>query len=126
MQAAASAVLDDYLQKLKQLAKDCNYRSVSVDICRSEAICDAFISGLLSTSIRCRLLENTREESMTLKAIFNQARCFGTAQKSFESYTATDGKAIEVTPVSAIESCEMRLAKIEPFCSKKPSDVCVI
>ena len=118
--------LDDYLQKLKQLAKDCNYRSVSVDVCRSEAIRDAFISGLLSTSIRCRLLENTREESMTLKAIFNQARCFDTAQKSFASYTATDGKAIEVTPVSAIESCEMRLAKVEPFCSKKPSDACVI
>ena len=48
--------LDDYLQKLKQLAKDCNYRSVSADVCRSEAIRDAFISGLLSTSIRSRLL----------------------------------------------------------------------
>ena len=47
--------LDDYLQKLKQLAKDCNYRSVSADVCRSEAIRDAFISGLLSTSIRSRL-----------------------------------------------------------------------
>ena len=84
--------LDDYLQKLKQLAKDCNYRSVSADVCRSEAIRDTFISGLLSTSIRSRLLENTRDESMTLEAIFNQARCFDTAQKSSESYTATDGK----------------------------------
>ena len=63
---------------------------------------------------------------MTLEAIFNQARCFDTAQKSSENYSATDGKAIEVSPVSAIESCEMRLAKIEPFCSKKPFDVCVI
>ena len=118
--------LDDYLQKLKQLAKDCNYRSVSADVCRSEAIRDAFIYGLLSTSIRSRLLENTRDELMTLEAIFNQARCFDTAQKSSESYIATDGKAIKVSPVSAIKRCEMRLAKVEPFCSKKPFDACVI
>ena len=82
--------------------------------------------GLLSTSIRSRLLENTRDKSMTLEVIFNQARCFDTAQKSSESYTAIDGKAIEVSPVSAIESWEMRLSKVEPFCSKKPSDACVI
>ena len=112
--------LDDYLQKLKQLAKDCNYRSVSADVCRSEA------SGLLSTSIRSRLLKNTRDKSMTLETVFNQARCFDTAQISSESYIATDGKAIKVSPVSAIESCEIRLAKVEPFCSKKPSDAYVI
>ena len=44
--------------------------------------------------------------------------------KSSKSYTATDGKAIEVSPV--IKSCEMRLSKVKPFCSKKPSDACVI
>ena len=48
------------------------------------------------------------------------------AQKSSESYTATDGKAIEVSPVSAIESCKMKLAKVEVFCFKKLSDACVI
>ena len=63
---------------------------------------------------------------MILEAIFNQARCFDTAQKSSESYTATDDKAIEISPVSAIESCEMRLAKVEPFCSEKLFDACVI
>ena len=107
--------LDDYFQKLKQLAKDCNYRSVSADVCRSKGISDAFISGLLSTSIRSRLQENTKDESMTLEAIFNQARCFDTAQKSSESYTATDGRAIEVSPVSTIKSCEMKLAKVLPL-----------
>ena len=114
------------MQKLKQLAKDCNYQSVSADVCQSEAIRDTFVSGLLSTSIRSRLLENTKNDSMTLEAIFNQARCLHTAQKSSESYTMTDGKAIEVNPVSAIESCEMKLAKVEPFCSEKPCEVCVI
>ena len=118
--------LDNYLQKLKQLANDCNYRSVSADVCRSEAICDAFISCLPSISIRFRLLENTIDDLMTLEAIFNQARCFDSAQKSSGSYTATDGKAIEISPFSAIESCKMKLAKIEPFCSEKPGEACVI
>ena len=118
--------LDNYLQKLKQLAKDCNYRSVSADVRGSEAIRDAFISGLLSTLIRSRLLKNTKDDSMTLEAISNQARCMDTAQKNSKSYTTTDGKAVEVSPVSAIESCETKLAKVEQFCFEKPCDACVI
>ena len=46
--------LDDYLQKLKQLSKDCNYSAVTADIYRNEAIKDAFISGLISNDIRSR------------------------------------------------------------------------
>ena len=38
----------------------------------------------------------------------------------------TDSKANEVSPVSAIESCEMRLAKVEPFYSQKPREACLI
>ena len=67
-----------------------------------------------------------RGDSMTLKAIFNQAQCFSRAQKNLENYTATDSKATEVSLVSAIESCEIKLAKIEPFCSDKYCDACVI
>ena len=63
---------------------------------------------------------------MTLEAIFNQARYFDTAQKSSESYIATNGKPNEASPVCAIESCEMRLGKVEPFCSKKACEACVI
>ena len=97
--------------------------------CQSEAICDAFISSLLSinTSIRSRLLENTRDDSMTLEVIFNQARYFHTTQKSSESYTVTNGKGFEVSPVSTIESCKIKLEKVvEPFCSEKPCDACII
>jgi len=80
--------LDDYLQKLKHLSKDCNYRAVTADVCRNEAIRDAFISGLQSTAIRARLLENTQEDSITLQAIFDQARSLDIAHKSSESYNA--------------------------------------
>ena len=63
---------------------------------------------------------------MTLDAIFNHTRCFDSAEKSSGSYTATDGKAIKISPVLAIKSCKMKLAKIEPFCFKKPGEACVI
>ena len=42
--------LDQYLQELKLLSKDCNFRQVSAIQHREEAIRDAFISGLLSGS----------------------------------------------------------------------------
>ena len=47
--------LDDYLQKLKQLAKNCNYRSVSSDVCRSEAIRDTsyLVSYLTRLDLDC-------------------------------------------------------------------------
>ena len=48
------------------------------------------------------------------------------AQKTLKSYTATDSEANEVSPVSAIESCEMRLVKVEPFYSQKPREACLI
>ena len=80
--------LDDHLQKLKQLSKDCNYRAIAPDICRNEAIRDAFISGLISNHIRSRLLENTREDSLTLQAVFDQAHSLDIAHKSSETYNA--------------------------------------
>ena len=118
--------LDDYLQKLKQLAKDCNYRAVNADICRNEAIRDAFISGLQSTAIRSRLLENTSEESMTLQAIFNQARSLDIAHKSSERYNITSHSVLDTNvsvsatvsnkedfeePMESLEACTIQRIK---------------
>ena len=50
--------LDHYLQELKLLSKDCNFHQVSAIQHHEEAIRDAFISELLSGSIRQCLLEN--------------------------------------------------------------------
>ena len=44
--------LDEYLQALKTLSKDCNFQSVAASKYREESIRDAFISGLRSPSIR--------------------------------------------------------------------------
>ena len=53
--------LDEFLQALKQLSKDCDYKPVTADQYREESIRDAFISGLSSPVIRQRLLENKKQ-----------------------------------------------------------------
>ena len=75
--------LDEYLQELKILSKDCNFSDVTAYQYRDEAVRDAFITGLLSTNIRQRLLEN---KTLNLQTAFDQARALDTAQRSSETY----------------------------------------
>jgi hypothetical protein len=75
---------DGYLQVLKTLSKDCNFKNATAVQYRHESIRDAFITGLLSNSIRQRLLEN---KTLDLKTMFDQARSLESAMKSSESYT---------------------------------------
>jgi hypothetical protein len=53
------------------LSKDCNFSQVTANQYRDEAVRDAFITGLLSTNIRQRLLEN---KTLNLQTAFDQAR----------------------------------------------------
>ena len=76
--------LDQYLQGLNLLSKDCNFRQISAIQHCEEAIRHTFISGLLSGSIRQRLLEN----KTYLQAAFDQARALDTAQKTSETYNS--------------------------------------
>ena len=75
--------LDQYFQRLKNLAKDCNYRSVSADVYRDESIRDVLIRGFRSSSIRQRILESRNTE---LQAIFEQARSLELAQEQSSSF----------------------------------------
>ena len=70
--------LDQYLQKLKTLAKDCNFKAVTAEVHKDEAIRDAFISGLTSPQIRQRLLE---KRELDLEAAFDSARSLELAEK---------------------------------------------
>ena len=63
----AGKTLDEYLQALKTLSKDCNFKSVTAALHREESIRDAFISGLQSSLIRQRLLENKTCAKLTYK-----------------------------------------------------------
>ena len=75
--------LDEYLQVLRNLSKECNFRAVSANQYRDEYVRDSFISGLASATIRQRLLENN---SLELQEMVNQARALETAQLNSQSY----------------------------------------
>ena len=63
---APTETLDEYLQALKTLSKDCNFKNVTVAQYCEESIRDAFISGLQLSLIRQRLLENQTLDLKTL------------------------------------------------------------
>ena len=88
--------LDEYLQVLKVMSKDCNYCEVSANQHRDEAIRDAFISGLLISSIRLGLLENN---TLTLEAAFDQARALESAKKSSDSYRISHTSNLATTSI---------------------------
>lgn len=46
-----SKAINSYLQSLKLLSKECEFKVVTADIYNQEAICDAFIMGLASPDI---------------------------------------------------------------------------
>ena len=79
--------LDQFLQELRMLAKDCNFVSVTAEKYKDESIRDAFINGLSSSNIRTRLLEN---QTLELTVAFDKARALEAAHKNAESYRESD------------------------------------
>lgn len=62
------------------MSKECNFKAVSADEHRDEFIRDSFISGLISSQIRQRLLENN---TPTLENALDSARVLEMAQFHF-------------------------------------------
>ena len=50
--------IDEYVHALRQLARDCAFQNVTAEIYKNEPTRDAFISGINSSVIRQRLLED--------------------------------------------------------------------
>ena len=75
--------IDEYLQVLKTLSKDCNFVDVNKLTYTNESIRDAFIAGIKSNGIRQRLLENT---TLDLDTMYKQARLLDEAQKTSNMY----------------------------------------
>lgn len=75
--------VDQYLQRLKHLARDCDYKAVSAEVHRDEGIRDVFIRGLRSPPIRQRILES---RNIDLVSIASQARSLELAQEQSTSY----------------------------------------
>lgn len=75
--------IDQFYQSLLLLSKDCQFKAVSADEHRNGFIRDSFISGLSSTYIRQRLLEN---RSLTLQQALQTARALESAQSQASTY----------------------------------------
>ncbi|XP_054722967.1 uncharacterized protein LOC129232889 [Uloborus diversus] len=88
--------INEYLQILKQMSKDCDFKAVTADQYKDEYIRDAFIRGLRSPRIRERLLENA---TITLEKAYDQARSLELAELHSASYLNTANP----TPVAAVE-----------------------
>ena len=87
----SSESIDEFLQSLQNLSKNCNFAAVSADIYRNQMIRDSFISGLSSNYIRQRLLENT---TLSLTDAHNTALSLDTAQKNSEHYHSSQSSHI--------------------------------
>ena len=91
--------LNEFLQILHSLSKDCRFRDVTAEVNRLEFIRDAFIDGLLSSCIRQRLLEN---RELDLETAFNQACSLELAQEHSQVYE--NQKQSQVMAVPSKES----------------------
>lgn len=67
----ASQTLHQFLQNLKLLAKNCDFKSVTANQNQTDAIRDTLISGMQSNSIGQRLLE---KGTLDLDDAYEQAR----------------------------------------------------
>lgn len=81
----AGESIDQFIQALKLLAKECNFKSVSAEENENDSIRGAFIAGMSSSHIRQRLLENA---TLTLDEAYVQARAIETAQVQSESFSS--------------------------------------
>ena len=84
-QSEAESV-DQYVQSLEKLSKNCEFKQVDAETYRKEYIRDSFISGLHSGEIRRCLLENN---DLTLDKTHQTARALELAHKHSAEYVST-------------------------------------
>ena len=82
---AANETIDEFLNELNKLSKNCEFETVTAEQYRQELVRDSFINGLQSNSIRERLLEYP---SLTLDDASSTARSLDLAHRSSSSYVA--------------------------------------
>ena len=108
-----SESIDQYLQSLKILAKECTFKAVSPSQYKDEYIRDAFINGIMSNSIRQRLLEN---DELSLERAVMQSRALEMAQKQSEAYSMPVESINHVNTEAEDEQSESMIAAIRQKC----------
>jgi len=119
----AGESLDELLQALKTLGKDCNFKAVTAAKYQEEAIRDALISGLQSPLIRQRLLENS-SSTLDLTTVFDQARALDAAQKNSELYAVPCGSSVMAATMESKTASDDFLANDAPATSASVSSKC--
>ena len=99
----------EYSRELKSLAKDCDWRAVSAQELQSELTRDAFITGITSSFIKQRLLE---EDALTLDDAISKAEILEKAQNQSRSLFA---KLLQ-SPVSAACSSQSETRQNKKRC----------
>ena len=84
--------VDQYLQALVILGKECSFEAVSAVQNMEDYIRDSFIAGLSSSAIRQRLLENI---TLSLSQATEQARALELAQVHAQNYSRSFSAATE-------------------------------
>ena len=89
--------LQEFLQSLHILSKDCNFRNVTADEYRLDLVRDAFINGLASHHIRQRLLENAE---LTVNQAYKTAMSLHLAQEHSAAYFTENSRSSAATMMS--------------------------
>lgn len=98
-----SESIDEFLQDLHRLSKNCKLQDLSASQYREELVRDSFINGILSSNIRQRLLEN---QTLTLTQAYDQAMALDFAQRNSGSFqtSSTVAAAAKQTEVVSDDS----------------------
>ena len=99
-QQKSGETLAEFLQELRKLSKNCNFKNVTSEQYREELVRDSFINGLLSPLIRQRLLEN---KQLDLQTAFDQAHTLDLAQKNSEAYRLAEVPTAAAVPSASID-----------------------
>ena len=117
--------LNDFVQKLQGLGKDCSFRPVTAQVYLEEMVRDTFINGIISSSIRQRLLEN---RELTLRDAVMQANTLELAQQNSLAYDVLDNltrhvaavtEKVQLVSKSQLQDDKSQLASVQPRKSKE-------
>ena len=95
--------LVEFIQKLQTLAKDCDFEAVTAEKYRDNSVREAFISGIASSTIRQRLLE---QKKLDLKTAIELAQSLEMAEQQNLSFKPVYAAAAAPTNDPCSSQCD--------------------
>lgn len=101
--------INEYVHALNQLARDCEFQNVRAEEYKDDLTRDAFISGIRSSSIRQRLLE---ESQLDFKSAVEKAQLLDRAEKQSVFYSAEKSSFVASSTPEGETPSTSNLAKV--------------